>query len=166
MIEISVTNYPQKELVAICGECKKEVWRKEWHTYGNCARVKAQMKRNLKTCPHCGKKAMDRTLTGPSENEIATSPTASRNDKHGKSQTERNDTPKWEKHIDIYGRTTADWEVKLKYGDFLVWKEGKIWRGRYREYDSYSPIMLGFSSTLEGMKRRCENSVYWRKEEE
>lgn len=133
MIELSLAQYPQKELIAKCGECGGEVWRRAWDTYNDYNRIRAAAKKKCKKCPHCGKTNEADTLT----------------------------KVEWQKHKDIYGRTTQDWEALTESGDFLVWKHGKIWRGRWREYGSDNPIMLGFSSSLEGIKRRCERSQYW-----
>ena len=67
---------------------------------------------------------------------------------------------KWEKHYDIYGRLTSDWEAKVAEGDFLIWKDGKIWKARYRVFGSENPKMLGVSHTRDGAKRLCEYSRF------
>lgn len=67
---------------------------------------------------------------------------------------------KWEKHYDIYGRVTADWEAKTDEGDFLIWKHGRVWKARYRAFGSGDPQMLGVSSTRDGAKRLCERSRF------
>ena len=144
MIKVATAKYPQKDIIVFCDECAKEIAREAYDTYFDCDRVKLKLKRLYKKCPFCS--------------EIATP--AARNDKGTQ------ETIKWEKHIDIYGQETKDWEARLPDGDFLVWKQGKIWKARYREYGSDMPIMLGFSSTLTGIKQRCEHSKYWREQVE
>ncbi len=140
MIKVAPTSYPKKEVVCFCDECAKEIAREAYDTYFDCERTKSRMKKRYKKCPFC--------------NEIA-EPVAC-NGNHRAAQV-----VKWEKHFDIYGQETKDWEARLPDGDFLVWKQGKIWKARYREYGSDMPIMLGFSSTLTGIKQRCEHSKYW-----
>ena len=140
MIKVAPTSYPKKEVVCFCDECAKEIARESYDTYFDCERTKSRMKKRYKKCPFC------EDIAAP----------AVCNDKHREVQV-----VKWEKHFDIYGQETKDWEAKLPDGDFLVWKKGKIWKARYRAYGSDVPIMLGFSSTLTGIKQRCEHSKYW-----
>ena len=136
MIDLKVTRFPEKAIVATCRDCGKEIWRQEWETYGDYQRKRSLARKLYKKCPLCGAKATNK---------------------------EERPTLKWERHIDIYGRTTRSWEAKAEKGDFLVWKCGRIWKGRYRVYGSDKPVMLGFASTLEGIKQRCERSEYWPK---
>lgn len=138
MIELTVASFPQKELVATCSVCKREIGRESWQGYSDFSRVKSNARRKHKACPFC---------------EIAT----------GKVLAMTGGESVWQKHVDIYGRVTKDWEAKRKKGDFLIWKEGKIWKARYRAYGS-DPIMLGFSSTKENAIKRCEHSAYWGEE--
>ena len=144
MIKVAPTTYPKKEVVCFCDECAKEIARETYNTYFDCDRVKSKLKRQYKKCPFCSE------IVAP----------MARNDK------EVQETVKWQKHVDIYGQETKDFEARLPDGDFLVWKEGKIWRARWRVYGSDMPIMLGFSSTLTGIKQRCEHSKYWREQVE
>lgn len=67
---------------------------------------------------------------------------------------------KWEKHYDIYGGITQDWEAKTADGDFLIWRDGKVWKARYRAFGSDIPKMLGVSRTRDGAKRLCERSRF------
>lgn len=144
MIKVAPTTYPKKEVVCFCDECAKEIAREAYDTYFDCDRVKLKLKRLYKKCPFCSE------IVAPAH--------------HGNKGLK--EAIKWEKHIDIYGQETKDFEAKLPDGDFLVWKQGKIWKARYREYGSDMPIMLGFSSTLTGIKQRCEHSKYWREQVE
>ena len=158
MIVIKPTRYPTKEVVVTCGECQQVIARVEWTTYADFERVKSSIRRKHKSCPFCGKKTTDGYMTEPQGENGGDSSASPQNDRVGG----RNDkgSPKWVKRS-----ATGDWEAKRKDGDFLVWKYGKGWRGRWREYGSDNPIMLGFAPTLESMKKRCENSVYWKEDE-
>lgn len=142
MIKVATDKYPQKDIIVFCDECAKEIAREPYNTYFDCDRVKSKLKRQYKKCPFCSE------IVAPAH--------------HGNKGLK--EAIKWEKHIDIYGQETKDFEAKLPDGDFLVWKQGKIWKARYREYGSDMPIMLGFSSTLSGIKERCEHSRYWREQ--
>ena len=129
MIEISVTNYPKKEIYAVCSECKAELWRETWETYADYNSKRSSARKKFKGCPRCGKTA--------------------------KKAAEMPVPVKWEKQFN------GDWMAKLLKGDFLIWKYGRIWKGRYRVYGSDKPVQMGFASTLELMKKRCERSEYW-----
>ena len=155
MIKISPTSYPKKEVVCFCDECAKEIAREAFHTYFDYDRVKLKLKRQYKTCPFC--EDVDPSPVGAGIEIHST-----RGRSVGMTGAKK---VKWEKHVDIYGRVTRNWEAKLPDGDFLVWRQGKVWRARWRVYGSDMPIMLGFSSTLTGIKQRCEHSRYWPKAE-
>ena len=101
MIEVSVTQYPKKEIVATCRTCGMELKRRKWDTYSEYQRLSFSMKHNCGPCPHCKQASLPKEL-------------------------------KWEKHYDIYGRITKDWEAKTVEGDFLIWRHGRIWKARYR----------------------------------
>ena len=36
----------------------------------------------------------------------------------------------------------CDWEAKGSAGDFRVWKDGKVWKGRYRSTDKKYSFFL------------------------
>lgn len=129
MIELSVAQFPQKELIAKCSECGMEVWRSTWDTYSDYNRIKVASRRKYKKCPHCKKGCEDLAVT----------------------------VIKWQKSLN------GDYIAQAPEGDFLIWRYGRIWKARWRVYGSDKPVMLGFSSTLEGMKHRCERSQYWPK---
>jgi hypothetical protein len=127
MVEISVTDYPKKEIYAVCRDCGAEVYRETWDSNADYNRKKAVARKKYKGCPKCG-------TTAQKEDKLAI---------------------KWEKQFN------GDWMAKARKGDFLIWKYGRIWKARYRVYGAEMPVMLGFASTLELMKRRCERSEYW-----
>ena len=129
MVKVSVTQYPEKEIVATCNHCGAVVKRREWDTYSDYKRLFFSMQKNIKQCPHCKKMAQPNVL-------------------------------QWEKHYDVYGRVTQDWEAKTDNGDFLIWKDGRIWKARYRAFNSNEPQMLGISSTRDGAKRLCQKSRF------
>ena len=64
---------------------------------------------------------------------------------------------KWEK------LKNGDWIAQGEKGDFLLWKEGRVWKGRYRHiYCENAKFRLG-ALTLKELKKRCENNAYWEK---
>ncbi len=129
MINISVTNYPKKEIYAVCRDCGAEIWRETWDTYADYNRKKSFAKKLYKKCPRCGV------------------------------QTEKQKKITWQRELN------GDYAAQAPDGDFLIWRYGRIWKGRWRKYGAEKPVMLGFASTLELMKQRCERSEFWPKEE-
>ena len=65
--------------------------------------------------------------------------------------------PKWER--DEKGRMIA----KCKDGDFMVWKEGRIWKWRWRVYGGIYANHLGRSMTKADAMRACERHGEWKK---
>ena len=63
--------------------------------------------------------------------------------------------PKWER--DEKGRMFA----KCKNGDFMVWKDGRIWKWRWRVYGGLYANHLGRSSTKAGAMRACTCHREW-----
>ena len=125
MIDISVTNYPKKEIYAVCGDCGAEIWRETWDTYADYNSKKRLAKKLYKKCPKCCAETKSKTK------------------------------PVWQRGLN------GDYAAQTPEGDFLIWRYGRIWKGRWRKYGSEVPVMLGFASTLELMKRRCERSEFW-----
>ena len=62
---------------------------------------------------------------------------------------------KWE-HIAF-----CDWEAKGARGDFRVWKDGKVWKGRYRSADNLHLLFLPVQKSVKAIKKLCENSSLW-----
>ena len=65
--------------------------------------------------------------------------------------------PKWER--DEKGRMIA----KCKNGDFMVWREGRIWKWRWRVYGGIYANHLGRSMTKTEAMRACERHGEWKK---
>lgn len=63
----------------------------------------------------------------------------------------------WEKDKD------GDWVAKGKHGDFLLWKEGIWWKGRYSGYDSNKWFTLRPRRNVKELKSLCESNYYWEK---
>ena len=63
--------------------------------------------------------------------------------------------PTWSK------RGNGDWLAMAKFGDFLIWKYGRAYKWRYREYGRESANCVGFASTLEIAKTMCEKHEGW-----
>lgn len=61
---------------------------------------------------------------------------------------------KWER------LSNGDYQAKGKNGDFLLWKYGKQWKGRYRSASGQYTFFL-FDKDLKKLKARCENNHYW-----
>lgn len=55
----------------------------------------------------------------------------------------------------------CDWEAKGSEGDFRVWKDGRIWRGRYRSVDHKKHFFLPSRKTEKEMKNLCEDNFFW-----
>lgn len=53
------------------------------------------------------------------------------------------------------------WQAKGKHGDFLIWKEGKRWKGRYLSADKTNNFFLPWKKSLKEMKTICEDNYYW-----
>lgn len=58
----------------------------------------------------------------------------------------------------------GDWVADGEDGDFLVWKEGALWKGRYRSKDHKIHFFLPRQRKLTDMKRLCEDNNYWERE--
>lgn len=54
----------------------------------------------------------------------------------------------------------GDYQAKGKNGDFLLWKYGKQWKGRYRSASGQYTFFL-FDKDLKKLKARCESNHYW-----
>ncbi len=60
----------------------------------------------------------------------------------------------WAKNAD------GEWQAKGEYGEFLLWKEGRRWTGRYAASKSSKFFRMPFGS-LKKMKSMCENNYNW-----
>ena len=54
----------------------------------------------------------------------------------------------------------GDWQAKGTVGNFLLWKKGKRWTGRYAANKGSHFFKLPFGS-LKDLKDICENNYYW-----
>lgn len=55
----------------------------------------------------------------------------------------------------------CDWEAKGKNGDFRVWKDGRVWKGRYRSESKQYTFFLPPQKSVRAMKALCEDNFYW-----
>ena len=55
----------------------------------------------------------------------------------------------------------CDWEAKGSEGDFRVWKDGKVWKGRYRSADKNKLFFLPIQKSEKAIKKLCEENHYW-----
>lgn len=62
---------------------------------------------------------------------------------------------KWEKDKD------GDWVAKGKHGDFLLWKKGAWWHGRYSAYNNTKWFKFQPRRNINVLKSLCEKNYYW-----
>lgn len=62
---------------------------------------------------------------------------------------------KWEKN------STGDWVAQGNNGNFLVWKERGMWRGRYLSKDGTKYFRMPSRTKVSEMKALCEDNYYW-----
>ena len=55
----------------------------------------------------------------------------------------------------------CDWEAKGRFGDFRIWKDGRVWKGRYRSADEQKLFFLPVQKSEKAMKKICEENHYW-----
>ena len=67
---------------------------------------------------------------------------------------------KWSK------KANGDFEALGFRGDFLLWKDGRKWRGRYRSKDKRRHFFMAPQGKLADMKRLCESNHYWEQSKE
>ena len=130
-LEFIVKVPPEKLVIGICGNCGNEVERVKWGSYGYVRNVKRKMKEDHSRCGKCGS-LFDHVKTD-----------------------ENKPTPKWVKV------GTNEYKAVARDGDFLVWKDGYMWKSRYRKKGAKEPSWLERDFVLECAKNRCEKSKNW-----
>lgn len=68
---------------------------------------------------------------------------------------------KWAKYVDMYGRENGDWIAQGEKGHFLLWKDGKIWRGLYMHEIGRVVRFRFVSKDLRSAKKMAEENYYW-----
>lgn len=68
---------------------------------------------------------------------------------------------KWERYVDIYGRVTEDWIAQGEKGHFLLWKDGRAWRGLYMHEIGKVVKFRFWANTLREAKKMCEENYHW-----
>lgn len=68
---------------------------------------------------------------------------------------------KWAKDVDRFGRETGDWIAQGAAGHFLLWKDGGIWRGLYKQKGATERKFCFCKKTLREAKQWCEDNYYW-----
>ena len=66
---------------------------------------------------------------------------------------------KWEKLISRSGWET--WKAQGKNGHFLLWKDGRIWRGLYMRTKDAAVQFRFWKHTIKEAKKYCEKNYYW-----
>lgn len=46
-------------------------------------------------------------------------------------------------------------------GDFLIWKDGDVWKGLYRSKNKQHTTIFVNQKSLKKMQQICESSNYW-----
>lgn len=57
--------------------------------------------------------------------------------------------------------SNGDWLAQGSKGNFLVWKERGMWRGRYLSTDGIKFFRMPAKSKISEMKTMCEENSYW-----
>lgn len=55
----------------------------------------------------------------------------------------------------------GDWQAIGINGDFLVWKEGTLWRARYWNNKRTVHFLFPKKATVSEAKKQCEQNHYW-----
>ena len=67
----------------------------------------------------------------------------------------------WKKALDRFGRENGDWIAQGKVGHFLLWKDGRIWRGLYMvEFGNVVKFRF-FAKNLKDAKQIAEKNYNW-----
>ena len=56
---------------------------------------------------------------------------------------------------------SGDHQAIGRNGDYLVWREGKLWRSRYWNNERTIHFLLPRKPTLTEAKAQCEDNRYW-----
>ena len=64
------------------------------------------------------------------------------------------EVPKWEK-------TQFGWKAKCKEGEFVLYKDGRGWKGHYHTPDDSYFFFLPWRSKVNMLKRVCETNKHW-----
>ena len=62
---------------------------------------------------------------------------------------------KWEK------LANGDWMAQGEKGDFLIWREGRIWKMRYRTKVGKVVLFRNCNKDLRTLKKQCQENYYW-----
>jgi hypothetical protein len=62
---------------------------------------------------------------------------------------------KWER------KANGDWVALGEHGHFLLWKDGRIWRGLYMHEIGHVVKFRMFAKDLKTLKRMCEENYHW-----
>lgn len=58
-------------------------------------------------------------------------------------------------------KENGDWEAVGADGDFLIWKDGLVWKARYRSADKKKHFFLPPQKNLADAKKVCQDNYYW-----
>lgn len=57
--------------------------------------------------------------------------------------------------------SNGDRQAIGKYGDFLIWKSGKVFKARYRSFDGKKHYFLPVKRSLQEAKTQAEDNGNW-----
>ena len=55
----------------------------------------------------------------------------------------------------------CQWRAICKEGEFTVWKDGRKWKGKYRNESGSYTCFFEEKKSLRAIKKICESSKYW-----
>ena len=55
----------------------------------------------------------------------------------------------------------CQWQAVGKNGTFFIWKDGRVWQGKYRNKEQQITAFLSEEKSLKAIKSACENHKYW-----
>lgn len=68
---------------------------------------------------------------------------------------------KWKKDVDSFGRENGDWIAQGRVGHFLLWKDGRHWKGLYMVEFGRVVRWRFFANDLRTAKRMAEENYNW-----
>ena len=131
-IELTVTPYPEKAIIAECSVCNKTIRKETWSDYADYKRKISRLKQ-VKTCPYCAKATMGK----PAEESGITWKRTAKGD---------------------YQAIVANGDfLVFKWGNGLM-----PWRWRFRRTGEQTPERIRVAKTKEEAMKECEQHEEWK----